>query len=311
MLLVNVARSIFSDENWKELNSLAEQNIFLAKDDPRFKEELKDVECLLTGYAIPVTNEHIDAAPNLKYIGTLATAYHAIDSEHARQKGIPVTNIAGYCVESVAEFSIAALLNELRQLDEGKMRVKNNSYSYEGLTVGEIKGKVFGVCGLGAIGMRLAEIAQGFGANVWYWNRTRKPQAESKGMVYKEKDELLSSADFISLNFAHTPETNLFLNEDAFLKIKSGAIVINTVPIETTDLDALENRLNKNDMIFITDHAEQMNKENPERFIQYKNCVQYPSIAFISKEARANMQEIFINNLKNFLSGSPTNVVNP
>lgn len=310
ILLINVEKALLGDTSWNELVSLAEKHVALPKDDPRIMDELKDTDCLLTGYAIPVTREHINVAPNLKYIGTFAIAFHAIDTIAAREKGIPVTNLAGYCTESVAEFTIAALLNELRHLEEGKKRVRNNSYEFGGLAISEIKGKTFGIFGLGGIGARTAELAQGFRANISYWNRSRKEVYESKGISYKEKDDLLSQADFISLNFAHTPETDKFLDSHAFSLIKSGAVVICTVPIETVDLDALEERLKKNDMIFITDHAEQLNAEDPARFRQYANCVQYPAIAFNSKEAKKNMQELFVGNLKNFLDGSPTNVVN-
>ena len=310
ILLINVEKALLDDAAWNDLVSLAEKYVALPKDDPRIMDELKDTDCLLTGYAIPVTREHIDAAPNLKYIGTFAIAFHAIDTVAARERGIPVTNLAGYCTESVAEFIIAVLLNEMRHLDEGKERVRNNSYEFGRLNISEIKGKTFGIFGLGGIGARVAELAQGFGAHVCYWSRTRKESVEAKDMSYKEKDVLLSEADFISLNFAHTPETDTFLDEHAFSLIKPGAIIICTVPIETVNLDALENRLKKNDVVFITDHAEQLNASDPTRFRAYPNCIQYPAIAFNSIEAKKNMRKLFVGNITNYLNGTQTNVVN-
>ena len=309
-LLVNIKEADLDRKYWEKIDFMTANKIFLSKDSPQIMQELKNTDCLLVGFATPVTKEHIDVAPNLKYVGTLAVAYHKIDTKYARQKGIAVTNIAGYCTESVAEFIIGAILNEIRQLDEGKSRAQSNNYDFAGMSASEIKGKVFGIFGLGNIGARTAELAQGFGADVRYWNRTRKKDYETKGIKYEEKDKLLEEADFISINFAHTPETDKFLDDKAFSKIKPGAIVINTVPMETTDLAALEKRLKKKDIIFILDHSDEMKQEELDILHKYENCIIYPPIAFISKEARLNKQNLFVENIENFLKGEPTNVVN-
>lgn len=310
ILLVNINEAAFDKKYWDKIDSLTKKKVFLPKDSPRITQELKDTDCLLVGFATPVTKEHIDAAPKLKYIGTSAIAYHKIDTQYAKRKGIPVTNIAGYCTESVAEFIFAAILNEMRQLGEGKERSRNKNYDFIGMSASEIKGKIFGVFGLGNIGTRTAELAQGFGADTRYWSRTRKKDCEAMGMKYEDKNTLLKNADFVSINFAHTPETDNFLDEDAFSKIKPGAIVVNTVPMETTDIASLENRLKKNDMIFILDHSDEMKQEDLQRLEKYKNCIIYPPIAFISKEALINKQNLFVGNIENFLKGKPTNVVN-
>ncbi len=310
ILLVNIKESDLDEKYWEKIDSMTANKVFLPKESVQIMQELKNTDCLLVGFATLVTKEHIDNAPHLKYIGTLAVAYHKIDTKYARQKGIPITNIAGYCTESVAEFIIAAILNEIRQLNEGKERTKNKNYDFVGISASEIKGKIFGVFGLGNIGARTAELAQGFGAEVRYWNRTRKKDYEAKGIKYEDKNALLKNADFISINFAHTQETDKFLNDDAFSKIKSGAIVINTVPMETTDIAALEKRLKKKDIIFILDHSDEMKQEELDILHKYENCIIYPPIAFISKEARMNKQNLFIGNIESFLKGKPTNVVN-
>ena len=86
--------------------------------------------------------------------------------------------------------------------------------------------------------------------------------------------------------------------------------MVNTAPMETTDLLALENRLKKNDMIFILDHSDEMKQEELNILHKYKNCIIYPPIAFISREARVNKQNLFVENIENFLKGKPTNAVN-
>ncbi len=308
ILLVNIKEADLDKKYWDKIDSVSKKKIFLEKDSHQIIKEIKEADCLLVGFATPVTKEYIDAAPNLKYIGTLAVAYHKIDSKYAREKRIPVTNIAGYCTNSVAELIISVILDQIRHLDEEKDRARNKNYDFIE-SASEIKGKIFGIFGLGNIGTRTAELAKAFGADVRYWSRTRKKDVESKGIKYEDKNALLKNADIISLNFAHTPDTDKFLDNDAFSKIKLGAIVVNTTPMETVDIEALQRRLKKNDMIFILDHSDEMKKEDLDKISKYKNCIIYPPIG-VSKEARMNKQKLFVENIENFLKGNPTNVVN-
>jgi len=310
-LIIGIDESALSGESWKTIDSLTEERVHILKESPDMINQLKDTDCLLVNFGIDVTKEHINSAQDLKYIGILAVAHHRIDSIYAKQKNIAVSNIAGYCTNSVAEFIIASILESLRNLEEGKKRGKNKEYSEAGMSAGEIKGKTFAIFGLGAIGKRrTAEIAKGFGAQVKYWSRTRKEDYESKGINYVEPDKLIEEADFISLNLAQTPETENFLNKDRIEKIKSNAVVINTSPMELVDLEALESRLKKGDITFILDHSDEMSKEDLDKLSAYENCIIYPPIAYISDEAKINRQNLFIDNMKNFLNGTPTNLVN-
>ncbi len=307
-LLINIEEKKLDKEYWKQIDSLVEKKVFLTENSPKIMQEIKDTDLLLVGFATPVTKAHLDAAPKLKYIETLAVAYHKIDVNYAKKKGIPVSNIAGYCTDSVAEMIIAMILSEIRHLHEERERASKRNYDFiESST--ELKGKVFAVFGTGNIGTRTAELAQAFKADVRYWNRTRKKELETKGMKYEEKNNLLKNADFISINFAYTSETENFFDKKAFSIIKPGAIIINTVPMEVVDLKALEERLKKNDITFILDHSDEMKKEDIEKLHKYKNCIIYPPLG-VSKEARINKQKTFVANIKNFLEGKPTNVVN-
>ena len=248
----------------------------------------------------------INVAQNLKYIGPLATAYGKIDIISAKQKGIVVPNLTDYSTESVAEFSIAAILENIRQLEEGKKRGRDGNYSEAGLGAREIKNSVFGVIGLGSIGKRVAEIANGFGANMRYWSRQKKDAP----FTYQDADALIAESDFISLNLAQTPETEGFLNKKRIQSLKSGAIVINTAPMELVDINALTERLAVGDITFIIDHSDEVSKEIMIKLSQFNNCIIYPPIAYITDEARIIKQKMFVENIENFLKGSPTNRVN-
>lgn len=178
ILLINIPEESLGGEYWKRINKLSSQKVSLPKDDPNVLKELKDTDCLLVSFGLVVDKEMIDAAPSLKYIGVLATAFGKIDVDYAKKKKIVVCNLAGYSTESVAEFSIAAILEAIRGLEEGKRRGRSGKYDETGIPAWEIKDKVFGVIGLGGIGRRVSEIAQGFGADVRYWSKNRKKDAE-------------------------------------------------------------------------------------------------------------------------------------
>lgn len=307
ILTVGISEFSLDPVCWGRVKAFAEKIVILDKDSPEIKKELAGTDCLLTGFGITVDKEMIDGAPNLKYVGVLATAYGKVDVDYAKKKGIVVCNIPGYATEGVAEFVFAVILEHIRETERGKKQAKEGNYSEAGFSATEIKNKTFGILGLGRIGSRVAEIALGFGADVRCWNIERKKEFEEMGIKYEEADELIPKCDFLSIHFAQVKDTENFLNEGRIQKIKKGAIVINTAPMELVDINALAKRLENNDMIFILDHSDQMSQEDINKLSKFENCIIYPPIAYITEEARIAKQEIFINNIENFLKGSPVN----
>lgn len=312
ILAYNIKRSKNLDpESWKKIESLGNKLVFVPKDDPKLRKELADTDCLLVAFGTNVLKEDMDSAPQLKYIGVLATAFGKIDASYAKKKKIIVSNLKGYSTESVAEFIIAALLEHIRGLEEGRRRGKSGNYSEVGISAIEIKDKIFGIVGLGEIGQRVAEIALGFKADVRYWSRNRKNNFEKRGIRYETFEKLISKADIISINLAQTKNTEKIFNKKVFQKLKNGVIIINTAPMELVDIDGLEQRLKNKDITFILDHSDEMTKEDLEKLSKYQNYIIYPPIAYVSKEAASNRKRIFIQNIEGFLKGNPINVVNP
>ncbi len=209
--------------------------------------------------------------------------------------------------ESVAEFVITAILHEIRNIAEGLKRAQSGNYSFDGIRARELKNSSFGVIGLGNIGGRVAELAAGFGANVSYWSHTKKKSP----FQYRELEDLLSNCTYISVNVAEAPETIGLLNAKNLQLIKSDSVLISTVPPPIINTDALVARLAKNDITFIFDHPDEMLKEELAKLTKLDNCVVYPPIAFLSDEARMAKQEIFTNNMMEFLERkNPKNKVN-
>ncbi len=310
ILTVGIGEASLDAEYWKRIDALAASRISLPKDSPDIVKQLADTDCLLVNpFVFKVGQDLIDAAPHLKYIGVLATAYGKVDTDHAAKRGIVVCNIPGYSTEAVAEFVFAVILERIRELERGKAQARAGNYSESSFSTTEIKNKVFGVFGLGRIGSRVAELAGAFGADVRYWSKNRKPELEARGLKYEDADELIPKCDILSLHMAQTKETEGFLNAERIQKIKSGAIVINTAPMELVDIDALEKRLQKGGMTFILDHSDEMAAEDLKKLSKHNNCIIYPPIAYVTKEARTAKQEIFAGNMAAFLNGRPQNVV--
>ncbi len=307
ILTIGIDKSALDAAYWQRIETSAKKIINLAKDSSEIKEQLVDTDCLLIGFGVTVNKEIIDNTPKLKYVGVLATAYGKVNVAYANNKDIIVCNIPGYATEAVAEFVFAVILDHIRETERGKKQAREGNYSEVGFSAIEIKNKVFGIFGLGKIGSRVAEIALGFGADVRYWDVNRKKDFEVRGIKYKKADNLIPKCDFLSLHFAQVKDTENFLNEKRIQKIKKGAVVINTAPMELVSMNALEKRLKNGDITFILDHSDEMSPGDIRRLSKFKNCIIYPPIAYITKEARIAKQEIFVGNIENFLKGYPTN----
>lgn len=219
-LIIGIDQISLSSLAWKKIENLSTEIIRIPKDSPKLLTEIHDADSLLVNFGVPVTREMMDKAPQLKYVGILATAFGKVDIVHAKKKKIIVSNLAGYSTESVAEFVIAVILETMRGLEEGKRRGRVGNVSEMGISAFELKGKTFGVIGLGNIGGRVAEIALGFGARVVYYSRKRKTLLEKKGAKYVPLNTLVKTADVMSLNLAQAKETEKILNVERLAAMK-------------------------------------------------------------------------------------------
>jgi len=300
--------SELEDNYWQELDSLVGLHVLVASEAELDKHT--DADSLLVKLGAKVSKDLIDKLPNLKYIGMLGTGYGGIDTAYAGSKGITVTNIADYATEGVSEFTFGILIEWCRGVSRALGLAWDGVYEDDDHPGMEIKGKKFGVIGLGNIGRRTAELAQAFGCDVSYWSRTRKQDAESKGIKYQELDDLLANADIITLNLALNAETEGIINGDRLQKIKNDAILINVSPMELIDFDSLVARLKQDDMVFMLDHSDEMTEQQLTALKSFSRCKVYPAIAYLTREAGQLKKRIYVDNIKNFLDGEPTNKVN-
>jgi phosphoglycerate dehydrogenase-like enzyme len=291
---------------WEQIDSLVEERVLGTEREIKTH---SNTDALLVKLGAKVPPKLIDELPSLKYVGMLGTGYGGIDTQYASSKGITVTNIADYATEAVAEFTLGVLLEYYRDIGKARNQAKSGDYS-DNFSGGEVKGKKFGVIGLGDIGLRTAELAKAFGADVRYWSRNRKVHAEDNGIIFNELDQLISESDIITVNLAYNSDTEGIFNEKRITKIKQHCILINPSPMELFDWDALHNRLKKEDIVFILDHSDEMTDEQLSKLKPLENTIVYPPIGYMTAEANEAKYKIFVDNLTNYLSDMPSNQVN-
>ncbi|MCX7761065.1 MAG: D-2-hydroxyacid dehydrogenase [Hydrogenothermaceae bacterium] len=279
-------------------------------------DRVKDKNIVITNKVV-IDKEVMDSAPDLKLICVAATGYNNIDINYAKQKGVAVTNVAGYSTNSVVQHTFAMLfylLQNLRYYDE---YVKSGDYSKSPIFTNldkpfyEINGKVWGIIGLGTIGRAVGKIAKAFGCKVIYYSTSGKnidPEFERKSF-----EELLSISDIISIHAPLTENTKNLITYDRIKLMKKDAILLNlgrgSIVNESDLAKALDEGLIRAAGLDVLER-EPINPDNP--LLKIKNRERLlitPHIAWTSIEARNKLiNEIYLN-IKAFSLGKERNRV--
>jgi glycerate dehydrogenase len=283
---------------------------FTSRDNPNLTSLLQDTDVIFAKIFTKIDKEVIDAAPKLKYVGVLSTAFDAIDAKYARQKGITVCNLGGYSTEAVAEFFFAALFEQVRELERAKQQARKEDYSFDKFLGLELKGRTLGVIGAGKIGSRIAQIGMGIGMNVIYFSKSVKPTLEKQGAQKKELDGVLSQSDFVSLNLVLNKETQGIISAKKVELLKKGCVFISLAPPPLIDQEAMMKKAGQGEITFLFDHSDDISAELAKKFLETKNCIVYPPTALRTEEANTARWETFVVNIEGFASSKPQNVVN-
>lgn len=193
-------------------------------------ERIKDCDILIVNKVI-IGKEQIDAAPELKLICVAATGTNNIDIPYAASKGIPVKNAVGYSTDSVVQVTFAMVLSLVGQMTYFDDAVKSGRYSkgasFTDVTRGfrELKGKKYGIIGLGNIGSRVAAIAEAFGMEVVYCPTSGKAHSDKYKALPLE--QLMASCDVISIHAPLNERTNNLITYDKLALMKPSAYIIN------------------------------------------------------------------------------------
>ena len=260
----------------------------------------------------PLTRETLFKAPNLKYVGVLATGYNVVDVAAAKELGIPVTNIPTYGTSAVAQFVFALLLEVCHRVGHHNDAVQQGRWTagrdfcFWDYPLIELSGKTMGIIGYGRIGRATADIARAFGMRVLAYD----PGQSGEDLV--PLSALLEKSDVISLHCPLLPGTEGIINQETIARMKDGVILINTSrgPL-VREKDLREALLSGKVYAAAVDvvSTEPIGADNP--LLGLANCLITPHIAWAPKESRVRLMDIAVDNLRRFLEGNPVNVVNP
>ncbi len=304
------------DISWCELEALGEVTVYDRTATDQVVARIGDADAVYTNKT-PITKETLDACTNIKFIGVLATGYNVVDVDTAKAKGIPVTNVPTYGTDAVGQFAMAMLLEICHHVahhsdavHEGRWE-NNQDWCFWDYPLIELSGKTMGVIGFGRIGQSTGKIAQAMGMNVVAYDSY--PNDAGKAIAtYVSLDELYAQADVIAVHCPLFPETEGIICKDSIAKMKDGVIILNNSRGPLVVEQDLANALNSGKVYAAgldVVSTEPIKGDNP--LLKAKNCIITPHISWAPKESRARLMGIAVGNLKAFVEGSVTNVVNP
>lgn len=302
------------DLSWEDMASLGDLRVYDRTSPAELLNRAEGAEVLITNKTL-ITGNDMEALPQLKYIGVLATGYNVVDVESAKEKGIVVTNIPAYSTNSVAQMVFAHLLNITQRVGhyacmnrQGKWS-DNADFCYWDTELIELNDKWMGIIGFGNIGQATARIALSFGMKVGVF--TSKAQSElPEGVKKMSLEEIFKNCDVVSLHCPLTPSTQEMVNAERLNLMKPNAILINTGRGPLINEQDLADALNEGKILAAG--LDVLSTEPPlssNPLLLARNCFITPHIAWATKEARIRLMKIAVNNLNEFMKGNIINNV--
>jgi D-3-phosphoglycerate dehydrogenase len=314
------AKVVLTDYVWesldvekKTLEGLADLVPLQTKKPEEFLAEAADCDALLNTYAGPITAEVMAKMPKCRIIARYGIGVDTIDLEAATQAGIIVTNNPSYCIEEVAEHTMALLLTSARKISFYDREVRAGRWAVPpGKPLYRVAGRTLGLVGFGNIARQVAVRAVSFGMRIVYSDPfIAEGQFDVPGRKM-ELQEVLREADFVSLHPPLTAQTRKMISDEAFSRMKPSAILINCSRGPIVDTDALVRALDGKKIAGCAlDTTDPEPLPDPHPLRGRENVVLNPHVAWYSEQALVGLQAGAPSEVKRVLSGEwPVNVVN-
>lgn len=245
---------------------------------------------------IPYRRIVMEKCPELKRICVAFTGMDHIDLAYCAERGIEVKNCAGYSTVAVADLVFGLVLSLARNIPACNVVCREQG-TKAGLVGFELAGKKFGILGLGAIGKRVADIANAFGCEVYAYTRTPKPYP---GVTLVDKDELFRTCDIVSLHTPLNEQTRGLVGRHELALMKPTAFLINTARGGVVDTDALVEVLREKKIAGAGIDVFDMEPPIPADYplAHLPNTVVTPHVAFATQQAFEKRADIIAENLK-------------
>ena len=245
------------------------------------------------------------------------SAFNIVDTNTAKTRGIPVTNIPSYGTRSVAQMTLALLLELTQRVGAHSDAVQNGDwvncpdFCFWRHPLVELDGLTMGIVGFGRIGQQVAELARAFGMKILATQRASTNADKHSDVTFVSLEELLQQSDVVSLHCPLTPETQFLMDGNRLSQMKSNAFLLNTSRGPLVDERALADALMSGQIAGAGIDVVEIEPPRSESLLyQAPNCYITPHIAWATKEARTRLLNTAIENVKCYLTGKPQNVVN-
>jgi Lactate dehydrogenase and related dehydrogenases len=302
---VTITRPAFGHE-WVEYGKTAAEDV---------AERIAEADVVITNKA-PVREQAMASAPNLKMIAVAATGYDVIDLSAAKARGIVVSNVRGYAVNTVPEHTFALIFALRRSIIGFRQDVidgewqRANQFCFFNHPIKDLAGSTLGIFGRGTLGQSVGRIGEALGMKVIY--AARKDASEIRP-GYTAFNEVLETADIITFHMPLTPQTRDLIRLEEFRRMKKHPLVINT---------ARGGLVNEADLVTALDEGliagagfDVMTKEPPAsdnpllKILERPNVIVTPHVAWASDEAMQTLWGQVISHIENFQKGEPSNVL--
>jgi glyoxylate reductase len=284
------------------------------EDRPLSRTELldgaRDADAIVTTLSDRIDADLLDAAPRLKVVANYAVGFDNVDVAEARRRGVEVTTTPDVLSEATADLAWALLLAAARRLGEGERLVRAGEWKGPAPTqlLGQpVGGRTLGIVGMGAIGRAVARRARGFSLPVVYFNRNRVPvEVEQElGARFVALDELLSTADYVSLHAPLNDQSRHLIDAAALARMKPTAVLVNTARGALVDEVELVRALRERTIAAAGLDVYEREPLLADGLAQLDNVVLSPHVGSATTDTRGAMVRLCIDNVVAVLAGRP------
>ena len=293
----------------------------ILSDEVKVYEETKPEQILdrIQGFDVVVTKEMpvpgdiIRSFPDsVKLIVEAGTGYNNHDLEAIKEKGLTLCNVPAYSTERVAHTAIMMILNLSSSMRKqmNMLHDKDHTNFTRCMQVDhvEVNGKILGVIGTGNIGREVIKIAQALGMKILAYART--PREDEPGIHYASLEEVLAQSDYLTLHCPLNAETRHLINRERLELMKPTACIVNTARGALIDEEALIEALQEGRIAgagLDVQETEPPAADNP--LYDMDNVILTPHMGWRGLETRQRLVSIAADDIKNFLAGTPVNVI--
>jgi lactate dehydrogenase-like 2-hydroxyacid dehydrogenase len=307
MKIVILDALTYGETSLAGFESLGDVVVYQTTSADETMDRVREAEVIVTNKVV-ISDAVMESAPNLKLICVAATGTNNIDHDAAARRAIAVKNVAGYSTDAVVQHTFSMLfylMSHSRYYDE---YVKSGSWQKEsvfahiGPSFSELRGKTWGIIGLGEIGRNVAKIAQAFGANICYYSTSGKN--ENSEYEKTTLSRLIENSGVISIHAPLNKSTEDLISHSELLQMKDGAVLLNLGRGGIVDEDALSVIIDVKPIFVGLDVLAKEPMKTPHPLLAIKHPERLyitPHIAWTSREARERLIASTVENIKTFV----------